>query len=152
MDLVHEQRVAREDVAALEPAPRDAGGDDHHVPRRRLRRRLALAIDDAHAQLVRAEDRLGDRADRERLPRARAGDDAESRARAREIANLRAVLALEERLEPQVHRQLDRLARRAGRRDDDDASRRRFSGEERFVIWWEVVVADAPKHAAQMLP
>ena len=62
------------------------------------------------------------------------------------------MLALEQRLETQMHRELDRLARRACGRDDDDASRRRFSGDEGFVVWWEVVVADAPKHAAQKLP
>ena len=85
-----------ENVAVLEPAPRDSGRDDDDVPRRRFGRRFALAIDDADAQLFGVEDCLGDRPDRERLPGSRSGDDAESLARGGKRANLLAVLLLED--------------------------------------------------------
>jgi len=49
MDFIDDQRVVRQDVTVLEPATRDAGRDDDDVPRRRLRCRLALSVDDANA-------------------------------------------------------------------------------------------------------
>src|SRR5450432_2549238 len=118
MDLVDDERVAREDVAILKPAARDASRHDHDVPARRLGRRFTLAIDDADAQLRGAEDGLGDLSDRERLPGAGAGDDAESLSRARELEDLFAVFALEQRVEVQLYGELDRLARRARGGDD----------------------------------
>ena len=96
---------------------------------------------------VGAEDLLGDRADGERLSRARSGDDAEALAAdARELAHARAVVLLEKRLDVEPDRELDRLARRARRRDDDDASGRRLGADERVVIG-EVRVADVADHA-----
>ena len=53
--------------------------------RGRLGRRLALAVHHAHPQRL-PQDRLGDRADRERLARAGAGHDAEPLARRRPSA------------------------------------------------------------------
>src|SRR6185503_8147346 len=87
-----------------------------------------------------AEYRLSHRADGERLSGAGAGDDAESFAGARELANLCAVFALEERLQVQTDRDLDRLARRTRGRNDDDAPRRRLGRNERVVIRRKPVV------------
>ena len=95
---------------------------------------------------VGAEDLLGDRADGERLAGARAGDDAEALAAARQLAHARAVLPLEKRLDVEPHRELDRLAGGARRRDDDDASRRRLGRDERVVIG-DVLVADRSDRA-----
>ena len=119
MDLVHDDGVAPGDEVVLEPPAGDAGGDDHHVPARRLRGRLALAVDDAVPQGL-AQHRLGDGTDAERLSRAGPRDDAETLPDAGQGPDLLAVLPLEQRLEPQAQRQLDRLAGGAGRRDDDD--------------------------------
>ena len=78
MDLVDDQCIGRKYVSILEPAARDPGRDHDHVPARRLRRRLALAIHDPGFQNIGAEDRLGDRANGESLSGTRAGDDSES--------------------------------------------------------------------------
>ena len=48
---------------------------------------------------------------------------------ARELAHARAVAPLEKRLDVEAERELDRLARRARRRDDDDAPGRRLGAE-----------------------
>ena len=87
MDLVDDERIRREDVTILKPAARDPGGHDDDVPGRRFGRRLALAVDHADAQRSRRARCLGDRTDRERLPGARAGHDAEAPARG-ELAQL----------------------------------------------------------------
>ncbi len=109
---------------------------------RRLGRGFTLAIDDADLQAGGSKDLLGNRADRERLPRAGTRDDAESLAGPRQLANARAVMLLEERLDVEAERQLDRLARRARRRDDDDAPGRRLGANERVVIGREPVVVN----------
>ena len=132
----------REDVAVLEPAARDPRRHDHDVPARRLRRGFALAIDDAYAQLRRAEDRFGDGANRERFSGAGAGDDAESLAGARKLENFLAVLALQQRVEVQLYGELDGLTRRARGCNDDDASRRGLRGRECFAIRRKVVIAN----------
>ena len=116
------------------------GGDDHDVPRRRFGRRLALAVDHADAQLARAEQRVRDGTDRERLARAGARDDPEAaadgialpgaaapprrgtRRRARSAPS--PCVAPERRLDVQPERQLDRFAGGARRRDDDQPPRR----------------------------
>ena len=49
VDLVYNQGVVRPDVTVLEPAARDAGGNDYHVPARRLGRGLAFAVHHADA-------------------------------------------------------------------------------------------------------
>ena len=140
MDLVDHQRVARRDEPILEPAARDSGRDDDDVPGRRLGRRLALAVH--HADLERsAEHRGGDRPDRERLPRARPRDDAESASRGREPTDVVAVLAGEQRVDLEAHRQLDRLARGARRGDHDHAPGRRLGGEEGGRIGGKEVIA-----------
>ena len=92
---------------------------------------------------VGAEDLLGDRADRERLPGARAGDDAEALAAARASSRTRrAVVRLEVGLEVQADRELDGLAGGARRRDDDDAPRGRLGRDEGVVVGREVLVSD----------
>ena len=110
--------------------------------RRRLGRRLALAVDHADAQVRRAEDLLGDRADGERLARARAGDDAEALRRARASSRTRAPCCCSRNVSMcRPTRELDRLARGARRRDDDDAPGRRLGRDERVVVGREVLVS-----------
>ena len=77
VDLVDDERVAGKNVAVLEPAARDAGGDDDDVPTWRVGCRFALPIDDADAEVGRSEQLLGDRPYRERLPRTGAATDQE---------------------------------------------------------------------------
>src|SRR6185312_6413952 len=137
VDLVDDDRIGGEDVVLLEPAARDPRRDDDEVPGRRFRRRLALAIDDADAQISRAENLLGDRADGERLSGAGAGDDAEAAPRsvaACQLAHARAMALLEEGFDVQLDRELDRLAGGARRGDHDHASSRRLRLDERLVI------------------
>ena len=141
VNFIHDERVARQDVAVLEPATRDAGGDDDDVPARRVGRRLALAIDHAHAQYGRAQQFFGDRSNRERFSRSGTGDDAKSSARARQLAYSRSEVFLEVRLDVESDGELDRLAGRTRGGDDDDASRRRFSPHECFVVGGEVLVS-----------
>src|SRR3982751_5486648 len=95
MYLVHHQGIARQDVAVLKPAARDTGGDDDDVPRRRLGRRLPLAIDDANLEFG-AENRLGDRGDRQRLSGSGAGYDSKTLAGGGELPDLVAVLLLKD--------------------------------------------------------
>src|SRR5205823_3716639 len=140
MDLVHHEGVACRDQAVLEPAARDPGGDDHDVPGRRLGRRLALAVHYADLER-RAQHGGGDRPDGERLARARRRDDAEAASRSRKAANIVAVLAAEQRVDLEAHRQLDRLARGPCRGDHDDAPGRWFGGEEGGGIGGKEVIA-----------
>ena len=122
VDLVDDERVAGENVAILEPPPRDPCRHDDHVPRRGIGGGFPLSIHDADPQISRAQYLLGDRPDRERLARSSSGDDTESLAAARELTHARAVVSLEKRLDVEAQRELDRLARGARRRDDNDAS------------------------------
>src|SRR5690242_3579952 len=133
MDLVDDEGIGREDVAILEPAPRDARRDDDDVPRRRFRRRLALAIDDADLEL-RLQDLFGNRPDRQRFPSARSGDDAEASAAARELADASTMFPLEERLDVETERELDRFAGGARWRDDDHSPRGRLELHECIAI------------------
>src|SRR5690242_234419 len=98
MNLVHHQRIGGENVSILEPAPRDARGHDDDVPARRFRRRLALPIHNPDPQPG-FQDLLGDRSNRERFPRAGAGDDAEALATAGELSYASAVMAFEKRFD-----------------------------------------------------
>ncbi len=140
VNLVHDQRVARGDQPVFEPAARDPGRDDHHVPGRGLRGGLALAVHDPHPER-RGEDRLRDRPDRERLAGPRRRHDPEAPCRGRQSMDIRPVLARQQGLEIEPQRQLDRLARRPRRGDHDDAARGGFGGEEGVGIWGEEVVA-----------
>ena len=98
VDLVHHQSVAGGDEPVLEPAPGDAGGDDHHVPGGGLRGRFALPVD--HADLEgRPQDRLADGANRERLSRAGPRDDAEASPRLRQAADVLPMLPLQKGLQ-----------------------------------------------------
>ena len=81
-----------------------------------------------------AEDLLGDQPDRERLAGAGSGDDAEALPLAGELANLLAVVPLEEGVDVKADRELDRFACRARGGDDDDASGGRLGRHERVVI------------------
>ena len=130
VDFVDHQRVLRTDVAVLEPAPRNAGGDDDDVPRRRLGRRLALAVDHADAQLVGGQHDLGDGLDAQRLAGTRPRHDAKPRTPRRrrlvcqalgERAQAFAVGLPQDGLDVERERQLDRLARGARGGNDDDA-------------------------------
>ena len=134
MNLVDDERVLRQDVAILEPAARDAGGDDHHVPRRRFRRGLAFAVHDTDAQIGGAKDRLGDRTNGEGLAAAGAGHDAKAFAARRQAAHIGAPGALEIGLNVQPHRELDGLAGRAGGGDDDHAPGGRLGGRVGLAI------------------
>src|SRR6187551_3839785 len=140
MDLVDHERVVPGDVAILEPAPRDAGGDYHHVPAGRLRCGLALAVHHAHAEVGFREDSLRDRSDGERLTRAGARDYPEALPLPRQPANLLTVLALEQRLDMESERELDRLTRCSGGCDDDDASAWGLRGQERLAIGRQITV------------
>jgi len=138
----------RQDVAILEPAPRDAGGDDDDVPRRRVGRRFALTVDHADAKVGGAENLLGDGTDGERLPRPGTGNDAKAAAGAGELPHARTVVLLEVRLDVESHRELDRLAGGSRGCDDDDAPGGRLGPDECGVVGREVLisyVAHAPR-------
>src|SRR6185437_15925213 len=75
-------------------------------------------------------------------PGARAGDDAESLPGSGKLYDLAAVLAREQRVEMQPHRELDRLARGARGSDDDDASGGGFRSRESFAVGRKIVVAN----------
>ena len=134
MDLIDDQRVRRLNVAVLKPASRDSGRDDHDVPRRRLGRRLALAVDDADLERGRPEDGLRDRPHRQRLARAGARHDAEALPTRREASQIVAARAFEKRVEVQADREFDRFARRARRRDDDDAPSGRLGRDKGVAV------------------
>ena len=162
VDLVDDERVALQDVAVLEPAPRDAGGDDDDVPARRIGRGFALAVDHADAKVRGAEQLFRDGSDRERLAGSGAGHDAEAAAGAREFAHAGTEVLFEVRLDVESDGELDGLAGRARGRDDDDASRRRLSPDEGLVVGRKVLVSyfahDEPRgeirarHASGLLP
>jgi hypothetical protein len=141
VDLVDDERVARGDVAVLEPAARDPRRHDHDIPAGSFGGCLALAIDDADTKVGGAKDGFRDRADGECFPGAGAGDYSEALPFAGELEDLASVLALEERVEMQANRELDGLARGARGRDDYDAAGRRLRGREGFAIRREVVIA-----------
>ena len=63
---------------------------------------------------------------RERLTRARAGDDTEAAPTPRELAHALAMVLLEIGLDVQTEGELDRLTCRARRRNDDHAASRRI--------------------------
>ena len=140
VDFVDDERIGGMDVAILEPATRNAGGDDHHVPCRRFRCGFALAVHHPHTQVGGAENRLGDRADGERLTGAGAGDDAEPVPAGGEPPELLAAGALEECVDVKPHREFDRLARRACGRDDDDAAGGRLRREKALAIGGQIAV------------
>src|SRR4029077_9611542 len=102
MYLVHDERISGKYVSVLEPAARDSGRDHDHVPARRLRCRLTLAVHDPDFQSVRAENRLRDRANRECLTSPCAGDDPKTLSGGGEIADLRPMLFLESRRDSQA--------------------------------------------------
>src|SRR5207253_9078703 len=79
--------------------------------------------------------------DGERLARARPRDDAEPPARGREATDVVAVLAGEQRVDLEAHRQLDCLARGTGGGDHDHAPGRGLGGEEGGRIGGKEVIA-----------
>src|SRR6266853_3498423 len=104
MYLVYDQRIGGKYVSVLEPAARDSGRDHNHVPARRLWCRFTLAVHDPDFQSVRAENRLCDRANGECLTSPCAGDEPKTLPGSGEIADLRSVLLLESRRDPQAER------------------------------------------------
>ncbi len=145
VDLVHDDGVARGDQVVLEPAPRDAGGHDDHVPARRVRGGLALAVDDADLERL-AQDRFGHGPDGERLARPGPGNDPEGLPGPGQLADLLPVLTLEHRLQVEAQGQLDRFAGGPGRGDDDDASGRMGGVPVGVGIGRKVVVARWPHY------
>src|SRR5579859_5029249 len=109
MNFVDDQRIGGGDVAFFEPSPGDASGDDDELPLGRLRRRLALAVDDTDLERLAAEDLLRDGTDGERLSCSGASNDSKSAPGSSELANAFAVVLLEERLDVELHRELDGL-------------------------------------------
>ena len=99
---------------------------------------------------------MGDRADRERLPRTGTGHDSKPAAHhadgrgirflfpefLRERRELGAVRAPESRLDVEPERELDRFAGRARWRDDDQAAGRSRT-HERIVVGREIWIANA---------
>ena len=140
VDLVHYQGVMPRDQVVLEPPARDAGGDDHHVPRGRFGRGLALPVHHPDPEWL-LQDRLGDGADAEGLADAGPGNDAESAATGGPGPQLGAMLALEEGVEVQAQRQLDRFTRGARGRDHDDPSARMRGVSEGIGIRRKVMIA-----------
>ena len=134
MDLIDDQRVRWLNVAVLKPAARDAGRDDHDVPRRRLRRRFPFPVHDTGLQLGRPENRLRDGTNGQGLAGARARHDAEALPTRREASQIVAARAFEKRVEVQADREFDRFARRARRRDDDDAPSGRLGRDKGVAV------------------
>ena len=134
VDLVHDQGVGGQNVAILEPAAGDAGGDDDDVPARSLGRGLPLAIDHAHAKVGGAEDRLRDGANGEGFSGAGAGDDAEAVATRGQPPQIDAAGALEKGVEVQADGEFDGLARGACGCDDDDAAGTRLGREVGLAV------------------
>src|SRR5207245_6617265 len=117
----------------------DPCGDDDDIPGWRLGRRFPLAVHDADLKRS-SEDGLGDRPDRERLPGPGPRDDSKPSPRCRQARDVGPVLAGEERIDIQAHRQLDRLTCRARRSDHDDAPGRGLGGEEGVRVGGKKVV------------
>ena len=67
----------------------------------------------------------------------------------RELAHARSVLSLEERLDVEFDRELDRLAGRARRRDDDHAPGWRLRPDECVVVG-QVWLSNVANHASQL--
>ena len=76
------------------------------------------------------------------------GNDPEAASRPRQLPHACAVALLEERLDVEAERQLDRFARRARRRDHDHAPRRRLRPHECVVVG-EVGFSNVSNHAAE---
>src|SRR5205814_3270312 len=140
VDLVHHQRVPRRDEAVLEPAARDPGRHDHDVPRRRLGRGFALTVHDADLER-RLQNGPRDRPDGERLAGTRPRNDAESRPRRRQAADVVPVLPREQGVDVEAHRQLDRFASRARRGDHHDPAGGGLRGAEGVGIGGKEVVS-----------
>ncbi len=140
VDLVDHDGVALGDEVVLEPAAGDAGGDDDHVPGRRLGGGFAFPIHHPDEERL-LQDRLGDGADAEGLADAGAGDDAEPFAARGEVEEVGAVLALQEGVELELKGEFDRLARRAGGGDDDHAPPDMAGGAKGVEIEGKLVVA-----------
>ena len=122
VDLVDDDRIAVGDKTVLKPAPGNPGRHDDHVPIGGVGRGLPLAVDHADVERL-LQNRFRDRTDRQGLPGPRARHDPEATSRSRQLPDLLAVLPLEQRIQVQAHRELDRLAGRTRRRNDDDAPR-----------------------------
>src|SRR5258706_13362622 len=86
---------------------------------------------------------------RQLLPRPRPRHDAEALPRRRQLADVVAVLALQQRVEMQRQRQLDGLARGAGGGDHDDPPSWGLGGEEGLGVGGEKVIAGG-LHAANI--
>ncbi len=142
MDLIDDECVVGGNEIVLKPAPGDAGGNDHDVPRGRLGSRLPLAVHHPDAEPG-VEDGLRDRADGQCLTRSGTGDDAEAGAGRGESSDVIPVTSLQQRLDVEPTRQLYRLARRARRGNDDDAPGWGLGPAKRIAIRRQIVVADA---------
>jgi hypothetical protein len=141
VNLVYDQSVSRENVAILEPSPRNSGGDDDDIPRRCLGCRFPLAIDDAYTEILRSQNFFRDWTNGESLSGARPGNDSKSLPCPRQVSNLLAMLLLENRFDVKVEGQLDGLARGASWGNDDDAASRRLRGDECRAIRRKVLIS-----------
>ena len=142
VNLIHDQRIGRENVAILKPSPSDAGGDDYDIPRRCFGSCFALAIHDADAEVVRAKDLLSNRPDGKCLSCSCACYDSEAFSGTRELPDFFSVLLLEDCFDVKVEGQLDCLARRSCGSDYDDSACRWLGRDERSVIRRKELVAD----------
>jgi len=107
---------------------------------------------------VGVEQRLRDRFDGERLPRARAGDDAEAltgslrrdgKARG-EGRQLGAARLPEQGLEVEPEGELDRLTGRPRRGDDDEATARIPGPDEGLAVRGQIAVTDRAEGEARV--
>jgi hypothetical protein len=87
------------------------------------------------------KDRLGDGANSQGLAGPGSGHDPEPLARSSPLAQLGAMLPLQQRVHLNAERHLDRLASRSGRRDDDDTAFGMGSVAVSVGIGWKVMVA-----------
>src|SRR5262245_65782205 len=110
MDLVDDERVPARDQPVFEPATGDAGRHDDHIPTRRFRSSLALAIDHTDPQRF-GQNGFGNVTNTKRLTDAGAGHNPESFSPCRPLPKLVAVLALEQRIEVKSQSEPDGLAR-----------------------------------------
>ena len=140
MDLVRDERVAGGDEVVLEPAARDPGGDDDHVPGRCLRRRFPLPVHHPVAERF-TQDRLRDEPNGQRLPHPGPGDDPERLTPIGPLGELPPVLPLEQGLYRRTQSQLDGFAGGASGGDDDHPATGMPRGAVGSGIGWEVVVA-----------
>ena len=140
VNLVDDDGVTPGDQVVGQPAARDAGGHDDHVPAGCLGRRLAFAVHHADQQRL-GENLFRDHPDAESLAGAGAGDDAKAFPVAGPLPHRRAMLALQQRVDAGMQGEFDRLARRASRCDDDDATVRMEGVTIRVEIRRKQVVA-----------